>query len=85
MSMFVIIFIHIVNNERNFSEKGLFAPDKWFDHTFAHDTHKSVAAGRKKILNRGEEELGLSPQRRQFAGGCVPGSTHKTGIYKSSN
>uniref|UniRef100_A0AC35GKJ3 Uncharacterized protein n=2 Tax=Panagrolaimus sp. PS1159 TaxID=55785 RepID=A0AC35GKJ3_9BILA len=59
-------------------DKGLFAPDKWFDHTFAHDTHNKTVARTKKILNRGEEELGLSPQRRQFAGGCVPGSNNKS-------
>uniref|UniRef100_A0A914Y298 Uncharacterized protein n=1 Tax=Panagrolaimus superbus TaxID=310955 RepID=A0A914Y298_9BILA len=59
-------------------DKGLFAPDKWFDHTFAHDSHNKTVARTKKILNRGEEELGLSPQRRQFAGGCVPGSTNKS-------
>jgi hypothetical protein len=57
-------------------DKGLFAPDKWFDQTYAHDTHNKTVSRTKKLLNRGEEELGLSPQRRQFAGGCVPGSTH---------
>uniref|UniRef100_A0A7E4W0D5 BAT2_N domain-containing protein n=1 Tax=Panagrellus redivivus TaxID=6233 RepID=A0A7E4W0D5_PANRE len=54
-------------------EKGLFAPVKWFDSKFALDASKATGNGRKKPLPQ-EQELGLSPQRRQFAAGCTVGS-----------
>uniref|UniRef100_A0AC34RMF8 Uncharacterized protein n=1 Tax=Panagrolaimus sp. JU765 TaxID=591449 RepID=A0AC34RMF8_9BILA len=65
-----------LSNDFN-DEKGRFVPDKWFDHSFAPEPAKGSYAGRKKNLARMEDELGLSPQRRQFAGGCVPGSASK--------
>jgi len=59
-------------------ETGRFVPDKWFDQMFAVEVSKNSLAGRKKNLVRMEDELGLSPQRRQFTGGCVPGSNNKS-------
>ncbi|KAE9548922.1 hypothetical protein FO519_007867 [Halicephalobus sp. NKZ332] len=59
------------------NETGRFVPDKWFDQMFAVEVSKNSLAGRKKNLSRMEDELGLSPQRRQFTGGCVPGSNNK--------
>ena len=72
----------------NFSESGRFVPDKWFDQMFAVEVSKNALAGRKKNLTRIDDELGLSPQRRQFTGGCVPGSNKsnslKSFLYKFS-
>ena len=59
-------------------------PDKWFDQMFAVEVSKNSLAGRKKNLVRMEDELGLSPQRRQFTGGCVPGSNNKSNCLNSS-